>query len=84
MIVDNLDFVRVSIPPYETDPPLIVDSYTVFALPVTVQGLQTIPRRRHQIAQFDRTINLSKLSSRHLFNRPETPAPLPLVKLLGL
>jgi hypothetical protein len=84
VIVDNLDLVRISITPRETNPPLIVDSYTVFAFPVTVQGLQTIPRRRCQIAQFYSAIDLAQLSPCYLLNRPKTPAALALVKPLGL
>ena len=44
MIIDNLDFVRVSINPLRTDSPLPVDSNAVLPSPVTLKGFQSIAR----------------------------------------
>jgi hypothetical protein len=45
VIVDNLDFMRVTIAPAQADPPLVVDADAVLSFSVAGQALQTIARR---------------------------------------
>jgi hypothetical protein len=61
MIVRNLDVPRRAIPPYEAEPPLIVDADTVLALTVAAQTLQTVARRHAQIFDLPRGIDSQKL-----------------------
>jgi hypothetical protein len=49
MIVDKLDFKRVSVVPAETDTKLVVYADAVLTLAVAVQRFQAITRRGPQI-----------------------------------
>jgi hypothetical protein len=48
MIVDNLNIMRISRSPAETDTPLAIDSNAVLSLPFSVQCLKTIVGRYAQ------------------------------------
>ena len=71
MIVNDLDLERVAIRPREADPPSIVDSNAVLAYPVPRQGLQTVPWRGGQVAQFDSRIKHPELSTSDRLYRVE-------------
>ena len=51
MIIDNAHIVGVSVPEAEDDPKLFVDSDTVEAPPLPLEGFQVVPGRHAQIAQ---------------------------------
>src|SRR5208283_2882624 len=46
VIIDDFDMGRASIPPVETDAPLVVDANRISARPFTLQRLQSIAGRR--------------------------------------
>jgi hypothetical protein len=43
VVVDDLDLMRVGVPPLKTDPPLIVDPNAVLTLPLPRELLEPIP-----------------------------------------
>jgi len=49
MIICDFNIIRIAIAPFETYPPLVVDSYAVLAFPATFQSLKLITRRNSQI-----------------------------------
>ena len=51
MIINNLDFERITISPKETNAILIVNADAVLAFSITFQGFQTIAREDCKIAQ---------------------------------
>jgi hypothetical protein len=59
MIIDDLNFMRRSILPDETKPPLIVDPYAVLPNPITFESLQVIAWRHSQIIEPDRRVQHS-------------------------
>lgn len=82
MIIHDLYFVSIAIAPDKTNPPLIIDSDGVLALPVATESLQSVSRRRGQISQFDGTIYLSEFSLRNALDRPESSTRLAVMKSL--
>src|SRR5688572_14827788 len=62
VIVDDLDVIRVSISPAETDPPLIINSDAVLADPAALQGFQPVARRHAQKIKRSSGIDLDQLS----------------------
>jgi hypothetical protein len=51
VVVHNLYVVSVSLFPYETDAPLIVDADTVLARAVAFEGVKSVTRGHRQIDQ---------------------------------
>ncbi len=51
MIIDDLDVERASLFPPKADPPSFVDPDAVLTLPVPLQGLESVTRRRVQVPQ---------------------------------
>jgi hypothetical protein len=49
VVIDDLDIGRIAIPPAEADPPLVVDPDAVLTLAVSVESLQSIPRRNAEV-----------------------------------
>jgi len=45
MIINDLNFERITISPNETDAILIVDANTVLAFPIALQSFEVIPRK---------------------------------------
>jgi len=45
VIVHNFDFVGVSVAPYETNPPLIVDANTLLPFAFSLQTFKTVSRQ---------------------------------------
>jgi len=62
MIINYFYFVRVVIPPFKTDSPLIVDSNTVLTPSLTLQGFKPISRRHSQIIDGLSAIEHTQLS----------------------
>jgi hypothetical protein len=84
VIVDDRNIVRVSMAPDKAKTPLVVYPYAVLSLSFSMQRFQTIPRRRCQISQLYRTIQLPKLSARDLLDSLKASAALSIVKPLAL
>jgi len=68
MVIDDFNLIGVSVPPLETDPPLIVDPDAVLSAPVDGQGFQAMGRRDTQIIQGDRRVELFKTHLRSAMN----------------
>jgi hypothetical protein len=83
VIIHDLNLVGVSFAPNETQTPLIVDPHTVLPFSITVQRFEPISGWRCHIPQFRGAIQLPKLSSRDMLDRPKAAAWLPMVKSPG-
>lgn len=84
MVVDDLNIVRTAVAPDEAKAPLVVDANTMLSFSFPMQSFQAIPRRRCQVAQFCRTVQLPKLSACDMLDCLKAPAALAVVKPLGL
>ena len=62
MIVHDLHILGRLTPPYEADPPLVIDANAVLASTVPLQGLKTIAGRSGQVANLLRVVQLPKLT----------------------
>jgi hypothetical protein len=51
MIIDDLDFIRISVRPAKADAPLVINSNATLPQPITAQFLQPIPRRGAKIIE---------------------------------
>lgn len=51
MIICDFNIIHIAIAPFETYPPLVVDSYAVLAFPVAFQNLKLIARRKWSAAE---------------------------------
>jgi hypothetical protein len=51
VIINDLDLAPVAIMPYKTDPPLVVDSNAVLALPIADELLEPVSRGNPEILQ---------------------------------
>jgi hypothetical protein len=57
MIVGQLNVPSFAIPPYETQPPLIIDANAVLTVAIAAQHLQTVAWGHPQIVKLPRGIN---------------------------
>jgi hypothetical protein len=73
MIICQLNVKRIAIFPLEADPVLIVHPNTVLSRSVTLQLLQSIIGRSHQIHQTTDTMKNSQFPQRH--SRDAGPSP---------
>jgi hypothetical protein len=85
MIVDQLDIKSVTVVPTKADAKLIVHSDAVLAASVTVQGLQSITRRRPQVRQVRRRVDEQELAMCLSLNlNRKRPAALAAKDSLGI
>ena len=77
MIIGYLHVERISISPAEADPVLIVNTDAVLARAVALEQLQTVPRRRGQIAKLFRAVDLDQLADGYCGDLLEPPHNLP-------
>jgi len=68
VIIRNLHVVSVSVAPYKTNTPLVVDAYAVLPRTVTFQLMKSVTRRHSQTRQTFGRVQHQKLSSRWLAN----------------
>jgi len=69
VIIGNLHVVGVTVAPYKTDTPLVVDAYTALPCTVRFQLMQSVTRRHSlEIHQTFGRVQHQKLSSRWLSN----------------
>jgi hypothetical protein len=61
MIVRDLDIRRVTVLPFEADPPLPVDPNAVLALPIPLQRLQLIRSWNRQVLEITCSVQLLQL-----------------------
>lgn len=84
MIVHDLGLVCISIPPNETEPPLIVDSYAVLTLAVAAQSLKVVAGRGRKITKFSGAIQLPKFPASNPFYGRKSPTRHAVMKPLSL
>jgi hypothetical protein len=51
VVVDDLNLVGITVPPYETDTPTLIVADTVLALPISGELLQAVARRKAEIGE---------------------------------
>ena len=68
MVIHDFQPLRVCAPPNEANPPLVIDADAVLAGPVAFQGFQPVARRRKQIAQHPRPVQILQLAPRGVLN----------------
>ncbi len=85
MIVNNLDLIRIAIPPAEGNAPLIIDANTVLARSVAFEFLQAVAGRNSQVFELLGGVNEPELPQHHpLKVGREAPHGLALEKPLGV
>jgi hypothetical protein len=84
VVVDDLDAIRVTLFPFETDSPLIIDPYTVLSLTVTMQPLQLVSGRAAQVIKRFCRIEKQKPSQGHtMYSAGNLPRESPIEDLLA-
>lgn len=72
MIIDDLNFVGVAVPPYETDAPLIVDANTMLPFAIALQCLEAVAGRYAQILKAFCAMQIKQFTPGNPFNRSES------------
>ncbi|SRR6266571_9573729 len=84
MIIYYFNFVRISVHPFETDSPLLVDADAVLSLPVAFQRFQPVSRWNPQIFEANRRVQELQFMKRLLLNvARQPPGELALPDFLG-
>lgn len=83
VIVDDFCVKSVSLLPSEAQPPLVVDSYRVLTLSVSLESLQAVAREASEILETRGRVEHSQLSFGLLSKGIERRDPLPLPEALG-
>jgi hypothetical protein len=81
VVICDLDFICIALPPDKADSPLIVDANTVLTLTVAVERLQPIAGRRREVAEFRSSIQLPQFPLSDPLDGPKSLNPLPAVEL---
>jgi hypothetical protein len=73
VVVDDLDLMRVAVPPLETDPPLVVDPNAVLAHPLPRELLEPIPGWYSKVLQGVGGIEHYEFSQRNSLQTSQKP-----------
>jgi len=85
MVVHDLDRVRITISPFEADPPTLIDADAVLAGSIPTQLLKAIGRRDPEISQGLSIVDHPEFAVRHLlYVRREAARELAFKDMLGL
>ena len=84
MIVHHFDLLRVAVLPYEADPVLIVDPYAVLPTPISSESLEVVARKRPQIVESLRCVELHQLALNDPGNTSKAPRRMTLEQRLGV
>jgi hypothetical protein len=68
MIIRDLNIKRVRTFPFETNPPLIIDSNTILSYPVTASFFESIRWWNSQVVDIDGIVDHTEFSQSHLLN----------------
>jgi hypothetical protein len=79
VIIYYLNFIRVTVKPFETYTPLVIDAYAVLTVTVSAQGFQPVPRRYKQILQRPCPVQIIQFAPCRSLKSLETPYR-PIVK----
>jgi hypothetical protein len=71
VVIHDLDLVCAVLAPYETHPPVVVNSDAVLSPAVTFQRFELVARRNSQTGQLGGRVKLQKLAARNSFDIPE-------------
>jgi len=63
VIIYNLDFISVTVKPFETYTPLVIDAYAVLTVTVSAQGFQPVSRWHKQILQRSCPVQIIQFAS---------------------
>jgi hypothetical protein len=83
MIIRDLNIMRPIGLPFETYPPLVVDSNAVLALPIAFQSLQLVAGWNAQVTYYCGSLQLQQFASRNPLNILESPNCLAIKERLG-
>ena len=84
MVICDLNIERVTVAPFETDSPLVINSDAVLPHAVAAQLLESICRRDSQVIEVDGIVEHAQFPQSHLLNiRWKFSRPLALINLLG-
>jgi hypothetical protein len=84
VVIDNFDFIRVTLTPGETYSPLIVDPNAPLPGPIPSKFLEPVRRRNGKVFESRRSIEHAQLSeSDALQIRRQPPRALQVEELLG-
>jgi len=78
MVIHDFDRVRVTLAPFKTNPPLVVDSDAALPLTVPLQALQAIPRQSRDRLKIRRGIEQVQFAQRRALDGPEATRGFPL------
>jgi hypothetical protein len=79
VVVDDLDLIRITIPPYETHPILTVDPDRVLTGPIASRRLQSIARRHFEVVQRLGLVDVQQLAA----GDPGKALPVPMANPRG-
>jgi hypothetical protein len=68
VIIDDLDVIGVSLPPLETDSPLIIDSDAMLSSSSSTQPLKAVSGRNSEVPEASRRIQNPELAKRNSLN----------------
>jgi hypothetical protein len=68
MVINNLDVLRVFVPPTKADAPSLIYAEAELPGPAALQGCQPIAGRQPQVAQLARTVQLRELPQGFTFH----------------
>ncbi len=84
MVIHNLDFIGVAIPPRKANTPLVIDAHAVLALAITFQALQSVSRQRRERSEIGRRVEHVQFSKSLALNGLEAAYGFPVEEALGL
>jgi hypothetical protein len=82
MIIDNFDVVSVTIAPYETDPPLVVNPNAVLTSAAATELFQVLAQRNPQVLQRLLVVQHRELATRGVLDALKTEAALTIKERL--
>ena len=85
MVVDKFNVLRMAVDPRKTNAPLIVHPNTVLSRAIPAESLQSVARRKAEIVQSHRRVDVAQLPQHHAAKiRRVTPDRLPLPQAPGV
>jgi hypothetical protein len=69
VVIDDLNVVRIAVPPHKTDTPLVIDPDAVRPGAIALEHFQLIARRHAKILQPPCLMQVQKFPARGPFNR---------------
>jgi len=83
VVINNLNFISVSVPPLKADAPLVVDADAVLAFAISLQPLQPISWKRRKGSDIRCRIEHVQLAKSRALDGPEPPHRVSAEEALG-